>query len=94
MNLRQPTPYILILIGSSLSSMALADVTISEVMANTAPGFNDSDEYIELCNSGTSDVDVAGYVINDGDDIDTLVAWNQWDKLPKGPHCGLLAMRI
>ena len=49
--------------------MALADVTISEVMANTASGFNDSDEYIELCNGGTSDVDIAGYVINDGDDI-------------------------
>ena len=82
MNLRQPTPYILILIGSSLSSLALADVTISEVMANTAPGFNDWMSTLS-CATGTSDVDVAGYVINDGDDIDTLVAWNQWTN-PKG----------
>ena len=47
-------------------------------MANTTSGYNDSDEYIELCNPDSSDVDVAGYVINDGDDVDALVAWSTW----------------
>jgi MYXO-CTERM domain-containing protein len=78
MDLRTHRSLLLFSSASLLSSTALADVSISEVMANTAAGFNDSDEYIELCNPDTSDVDVAGYVINDGDDIDELVAWTSW----------------
>ena len=56
-------------------------VVISEVMANPAgaegalPG-GLGDEYVELCNLGEQDVDLAGWAIADGDGVDEIVAWH------------------
>jgi len=59
------------------SSSAHADIVISEIMANTASGQNTTDEYVELCNTSSAAVDIAGWSITDGDDVDTIIAWNE-----------------
>jgi hypothetical protein len=47
-----------------------ADLIITEIMANAAT--ESTGEYVELYNAGTSDIDLAGLVISDGDASDTL----------------------
>ncbi len=51
-----------------------AAVIISEVMANADD--EDTGEFIELYNAGDSDVDLAGLVLSDGDDIDVLQGYD------------------
>ena len=57
-------------------------LVINEVMANPAgyesgiPG-GKSDEYVELFNADTCAIDLDGWMITDGDDLDTLVSWSE-----------------
>jgi len=57
-------------------------VVVNEIMANPAgyesgiPG-GKSDEYVELFNADTCAVDLAGWMLTDGDDLDTLVSWSE-----------------
>jgi hypothetical protein len=46
---------------------------ISEVMANAAD--EDTGEFVELYNAGDADVDLAGLLLSDGDQLDTLQAY-------------------
>lgn len=56
---------------------------INEVMANADN--EDTGEFVELYNSGADSVDLAGLVLTDGDEIDTLTAYNGGDTvLPSG----------
>lgn len=48
-------------------------LVISEVMANAAT--EDTGEFIEVYNLGRRPVDLAGFVVTDGDDVDTLQAY-------------------
>ena len=67
----------------SLPSLASAQVVISEVHAWTNVGNNPTDEFIELCNIGLSDEDVAGWAITDGSDLDIISSWESHpDGLP------------
>jgi len=84
---------------------ASAQVVISEVLAWTQVNQNPTDEFIELCNTGLTEVDVAGWGVTDGDLLDNLLSWNAHEDalpspsgsnlvldstvLPPG-HCGLV----
>ena len=48
-------------------------LVITEIMAN--PLVEKSGEYIELYNNGDQTVDVAGWIVDDGDSQDTLAGW-------------------
>lgn len=50
-----------------------ADLIITEIMAN--PSTESTGEYVELYNAGTSEIDLAGLVLSDGDSSDTLEAF-------------------
>ncbi len=51
-----------------------APLLISEVMANADD--EDTGEFIEIFNAGEADVDLAGLVISDGDEDDTLTSYD------------------
>ena len=55
-----------------INSVSSTGIVINEVMAVTS---SSADEYIELYNSGTSDIDVSGWNFTDGDGTDEIVAW-------------------
>ena len=61
-------------------SAASGEVVINEVMSNPAgsessiPG-GDSDEFIELYNTGEDTVDLSGYSFSDGDATDDILPW-------------------
>jgi len=59
--------------GQPVSTGTQILVGINEIMAN--PTDESSGEFIELLNSGSDPVDLAGYVISDGDSSDTLAGW-------------------
>ncbi|MCO4770291.1 MAG: lamin tail domain-containing protein [Deltaproteobacteria bacterium] len=61
-------------IGADEWSLSSVTLVINEVMAN--PGVESTGEYIELFNVGQDPVDLAGLKINDGDQQDTLEAYN------------------
>ncbi|MEE2828700.1 MAG: right-handed parallel beta-helix repeat-containing protein [Myxococcota bacterium] len=63
-----------------------AQVVISEVLAWTEVGQNTTDEFIELCNLGIADVDVAQWRLTDGDLLDALVAWNNHEEALAAPE--------
>ena len=56
-------------------------IIITEVMSD-APGSEDQcpggycDEFVELYNAGNDTIDVSGWLIDDGDEVDTILAWN------------------
>ncbi len=50
------------------------DLLISEVMSNAST--ESTGEFIEIYNAGSSDVDLAGLIVTDGDDIDTIEAYS------------------
>ncbi|MFH1463092.1 MAG: lamin tail domain-containing protein [Pseudomonadota bacterium] len=56
------------LLGSDTS------VLITEVMANAAT--EATGEFVEIYNAGDTTVDLAGYLLTDGDAVDTLQAWS------------------
>ena len=51
-----------------------SDLVISEVMAN--PEVESTGEFVEIVNVGAEVVDLAGYLLSDGDASDTLVAFD------------------
>ena len=56
---------------------------INEVMANADD--EDTGEFVEIFNSGSDDVDLAGLIFSDGDKVDTLTAFDGGDTvLPSG----------
>jgi hypothetical protein len=59
--------------GQPVSTGSQVLVGINEIMAN--PVDETTGEFIELLNSGTTAVDLAGYVISDGDASDALAGW-------------------
>jgi serine protease len=50
-----------------------SDLVISEVMAN--PETESTGEFVEIVNVGAEPVDLAGYILSDGDSTDVLVAF-------------------
>lgn len=50
------------------------DLVISEVMANAST--ESTGEFIEIYNAGSTSVDLAGLIVTDGDDIDTIEAYS------------------
>ncbi|TNF31069.1 MAG: hypothetical protein EP329_12890 [Deltaproteobacteria bacterium] len=68
---------------------AAVQVAITEVMAN--PLDEASGEYVELYNAGASAVDVAGWILDDGDATDALAGWNGGaTTLPAGGYAVVL----
>lgn len=68
---------------------AAVSVAISEVMAN--PLVEGTGEYVELYNYGASAVDVAGWILDDGDSTDTLTGWGGGSTLiPGGGYAVIL----
>ena len=59
-------------IGFDEYAVSSYDLIITEVMAN--PKAETTGEFVEIYNAGTSAVDLAGLVLTDGDDTDTLTA--------------------
>ncbi len=59
--------------GGPSGELSSTYVVISEVMANAAD--EGTGEFIELFNAGPADVDLAGWVISDGDATDVIQAW-------------------
>ena len=57
-------------------TVGTAAVVLSEVMANPA-GSEDSDEFIEIFNRGDESVDVSGWSVTDGDEVDALMPWDE-----------------
>jgi len=49
-------------------------LVISEVMANAST--ESTDEFVEIYNAGSTDADLAGLVLTDGDDVDVLEAFS------------------
>ncbi len=60
-------------LGFDEYTVSVYDLVISEVMANAA--VESTGEFVELYNAGTAAVDLAGLILTDGDDIDTLEAF-------------------
>jgi hypothetical protein len=58
-----------------VSGPASAQMVISEVMADPL-SLDDHDEFIELFNASGGAMDIDGWSITDGDDVDTIEAWN------------------
>jgi len=53
------------------------NLQITEVMANVATAIGESNgEYVEIYNAGGSSVDLAGLILTDGDEVDTLTVFN------------------
>jgi hypothetical protein len=57
-------------------------VVINEVMANPSGGENeipggDADEWVELYNASARAIDLAGWMLTDGDGLDSLCAWSE-----------------
>ena len=50
------------------------ELLITEVMSN--PLVESVDEYVEIYNAGASSVDLSGFRLSDGDELDTLVAFD------------------
>ncbi len=66
-----------------------ADLIITEVLANAAT--ESSGEYVELYNTGTSEIDLAGLVLYDGDSYDTIEAYASGSTLlAPGQHALIL----
>ncbi|HCH64448.1 MAG TPA: hypothetical protein DFR83_16700 [Deltaproteobacteria bacterium] len=66
-----------------------ADLIITEVMANALS--ESTGEYVELYNAGTSEIDLSGLVISDGDSSDTLEAFASGSTLlAAGQHALIL----
>lgn len=66
-----------------------ADLIITEVMANAAT--ESTGEYVELYNTGTSEIDLSGLVFSDGDSTDTLEAFGSGGTLlGPGQHALIL----
>jgi len=64
-------------------------LTISEVMAN--PLVEKSEEFVEVVNTGDKAVDVAGYVLTDGDATDTLEGFDGGPtEIPSGGYAVVL----
>ncbi|MBD3249475.1 hypothetical protein GF336_05500 [Candidatus Woesearchaeota archaeon] len=63
---------LLILVGVFFAEAALADIIISEVMANPAAD-EDLNEWVELQNNGEEDVNVRCWTIGDASDDDLLI---------------------
>ena len=57
-------------------------LVVTEVLANALN--EQTGEFVELWNSGSEDVDLAGLVITDGDSTDGLVAWGGGDTILPG----------
>ncbi len=69
---------ILVIISQLIPLISWADeeektIVISEVIAN--PETETTDEFIELYNSSTEAIDVAGWQFTDGDSLDQIVSW-------------------
>ncbi len=60
-------------IGYDEYAVSATELVISEVMAN--PGVEDTSEFVEIYNPGTSAVELAGLVFSDGDHDDVLQAY-------------------
>ncbi|MCB9741560.1 MAG: lamin tail domain-containing protein [Alphaproteobacteria bacterium] len=64
--------------GSTGQSESSYDLLITEVMANAID--EDTGEYVEIYNAGSTAVDLLGFVIWDGDAIDTIHGFSDyWD---------------
>ena len=61
------------------------DLVITEVLANAST--ESTGEYVELYNAGTTEIDLAGLILSDGDSTDTLEAYASGSTLlPAGQH--------
>ncbi len=60
-------------IGYDEYAVSATELIITEVMAN--PAVEDTSEFVEIHNPGTTTVDLAGLVLSDGDDADVLEAY-------------------
>ncbi len=60
-------------LGYDEHAVSAAQLVITEVMANAA--VEDSGEFVEIYNAGSGAADLAGLILSDGDDADTLIAW-------------------
>lgn len=75
--------------GGTSSDLSSTHVVISEVMAN--PLDEGSGEYIELFNAGPADVDVAGFILTDGDAIDVVQGYQGGGSvIPPGGYAVIL----
>jgi len=81
-----------LLLLAAPTSSAYAQVVISEVLAWTEVNQNPTDEFVELCNTGLTEVDVAGWGITDGDLLDNLIAWNSHENMLPAPTGTNLAL--
>ncbi|MFT4975037.1 MAG: hypothetical protein ACI8S6_000924, partial [Myxococcota bacterium] len=61
-------------IGFDEYSTSAYELIITEVMANAST--ESTGEFVEIYNAGSDSVDLAGLIVTDGDDIDTLQAWD------------------
>ncbi len=61
-------------IGMDEYSTSAYDLLITEVMSNAKT--ESTGEFVEIYNAGTGSVDLAGFVLTDGDDVDTLTAFD------------------
>lgn len=61
-------------LGAHELVLALPTVTVNEVMAN--PVTESSGEFVELYNWGEAAVDVAGFLLDDGDATDVIEGWD------------------
>jgi Lamin Tail Domain/Periplasmic copper-binding protein (NosD) len=62
--------------GSTGTSVSTADLIITEVMANALD--EDTGEFIEIYNNGSSAVDLLGFVLYDGDAVDTIEGYSSY----------------
>jgi len=60
--------------GMDEYSTSAYELLLTEVMSNAAT--ETVGEFVEIYNAGTGSVDLAGFVLTDGDDIDTLTAFD------------------
>ena len=67
------------------------ELVVSEVMAN--PLDEATGEYIEIFNAGSSDVDVSGLLVSDGDAMDTIEGFQGGDTLIPAGGFGLVLDR-
>ena len=61
-------------IGADEWTLSLVTLVINEVMAN--PDVESTGEYIEVANVGQDPQDLAGLLVTDGDQTDTIIAYN------------------
>jgi hypothetical protein len=60
-------------IGMDEYASSTYDLLVTEVMAN--PLTESTQEFVEIYNAGSSTVDLAGFMLTDGDEVDTLQAF-------------------